>query len=239
MRLRFGDFVLDFERRQLLRGAQPVEMSPKAFQLLSLLVKKRPRALGKDEILESLWPGTFVSEGNLASLVNEIRHALGEKGRDSGSIRTVHGFGYAFGREAMAEPEEEVRVRAVAPRHRLVWGQRVILLSEGENLMGRSSDLPVWIGHPSVSREHARIVVAGDRAELEDLGSKNGTWVGPARLTGRHLLSNGEQVRVGRVLVTYFNSLGERHEDTQTDSGSASGKVRGWREEGQAAKRPN
>ncbi|MCK6682676.1 MAG: winged helix-turn-helix domain-containing protein, partial [Thermoanaerobaculia bacterium] len=137
MRLRFGDFVLDFERRQLLRGAQPVEMSPKAFQLLSLLVKKRPRALGKDEILESLWPGTFVSEGNLASLVNEIRHALGEKGRDSGSIRTVHGFGYAFGREAMAEPEEEVRVRAVAPRHRLVWGQRVILLSEGENLMGR------------------------------------------------------------------------------------------------------
>lgn len=219
MRLRFGAFTFDDGRRLLFRGPAPVELSPKAFQLLGLLLMKRPSALSKAEILDTLWPGTFVSEGNLASLVNEIRQGLGEKARASGSIRTVHGFGYAFDQEVTEEAED----RSAPARHRLLWGQRVILLSEGENLIGRTTDAPIWIGHESVSRAHARVIVTGNLAELEDLGSKNGTWRGEERLTQILTLTDGDEFRVGRVTLTYHNSLADGRDDTVTDMGWKSG----------------
>ena len=94
----FGPFTLDNESRQLLSGEalQPVHLSPKAYELLRVLVDTRPRAVAKRELHERLWPSTFVSEATLASLVAELRDALGERGREAHFIRTVHGFGYAF-----------------------------------------------------------------------------------------------------------------------------------------------
>src|SRR6476659_8440801 len=77
----FGHFVLDGSRRQLLRGDEPVHLSPKAFELLSLLVSDRPRAIAKAEIHERIWTTTFVSESTLATLIAEIRTALGDDGR--------------------------------------------------------------------------------------------------------------------------------------------------------------
>jgi len=95
--LAFGPFILDTDARQLLREpAQPVHLSRKAFDLLCVLVAERPKVLTKAELHEHLWPSTFVSEATLASLVRELRTALGEHGRDGSYIRTVHGFGYAF-----------------------------------------------------------------------------------------------------------------------------------------------
>lgn len=219
MRLRFRDFTFDGSRRLLFRGLTPVDLSPRAFQLLGYLLEKRPAAIRKAEILETLWPGIFVSEGNLASLVNEIRQALGEKARESGSIRTIHGFGYAFDREVT----EAAEGRPALTRHRIEWGQRVIALLEGENLIGRTPDVPVSIGHESVSRRHARVVVSGDHAVLEDLGSKNGTWLGEERVTQSRTLSDGDEFRVGRITVCYHASPGDRSDDTVTDLGTRSG----------------
>ena len=73
MRVRFGPYVLELESRQLLRGDDVVHLSPKAFDLLSMLVSNRPKALSKSDLQERLWPGTFVVEKNLANLVGEIR----------------------------------------------------------------------------------------------------------------------------------------------------------------------
>lgn len=92
----FGDFVLDRDIRQLIRGGVPVSLSPKAFQLLGLLVESYPRALSKTELQDRLWPGTFVVEKNLTNLVSEIREALGDDPATPCFIRTVHRFGYAF-----------------------------------------------------------------------------------------------------------------------------------------------
>lgn len=92
----FGDFVLDRDTRQLIRGDVPVSLSPKALQLLGLLVESHPRALSKTELQERLWPGTFVVEKNLTNLVSEIREALGDDPATPRFIRTVHRFGYAF-----------------------------------------------------------------------------------------------------------------------------------------------
>lgn len=113
MPLRFGDFVLDESRRQLLRAGEPVRLSPKAFQLLSTLALARPRAMSKVELQEKLWPDTYVTEGNLANLVAELRSALGDDRARSQFIRTLYGFGYAF----TATVEEEGFDDKVVPPH--------------------------------------------------------------------------------------------------------------------------
>jgi DNA-binding winged helix-turn-helix (wHTH) protein len=95
-RVTFGEFVLDPDTRELLRGNTPVPLSPKAFQLLAVLVENRPKALSKSDLQERLWPGTFVVEKNLTNLVTEIRAALGDDASDPVFVRTVHRFGYAF-----------------------------------------------------------------------------------------------------------------------------------------------
>ena len=102
MQVSFGDFVLDSDSRELRRGPEPVRLSPKALQLLQILVTGRPKALSKADLQNRLWPDTFVVEKNLANLISEIREALGEDPLDPRFIRTVPRYGYAF-RDLAAE----------------------------------------------------------------------------------------------------------------------------------------
>jgi TolB-like protein/DNA-binding winged helix-turn-helix (wHTH) protein len=109
----FGEFELDQERRQLLRSGEPVPLEPKAYELLSLLLERRPRALSRAQIRDVIWPGTFVSESTLAVVVNGIRHALGDDARAPRFIRTVHGFGYAFCGEARMAGDAQAALEAI------------------------------------------------------------------------------------------------------------------------------
>jgi TolB-like protein/DNA-binding winged helix-turn-helix (wHTH) protein/Tfp pilus assembly protein PilF len=92
----FGDFTLDESRRQLLRDGEAIHLPPKAFQLLSILIEESPRAVSKKDLQERLWPDTFVTEGNLATAVADLRSALGDDRREPRFIRTLYGFGYSF-----------------------------------------------------------------------------------------------------------------------------------------------
>jgi TolB-like protein/DNA-binding winged helix-turn-helix (wHTH) protein/Tfp pilus assembly protein PilF len=110
----FGDFTLDESRRLVLRGVEPLHLSPKAFQLLSILIQESPKAVSKNELQERLWPETFVTEGSLANLVAELRSALGDDPKEPRYIRTLYGFGYAFAApiaEATAAPKPPKQVR--------------------------------------------------------------------------------------------------------------------------------
>jgi DNA-binding winged helix-turn-helix (wHTH) protein len=202
LRTRFGAFTLDTGTRQLLKDGDAVHLSPKAFELLSLLVGRRPQALGKDELQDHLWPDTFVSEANLPGLVQEIRRALGDDPRRQRFVRTLHGFGYAFG--AQADDEGGVPVRR-GPGRPTFWviADAPVALSEGENILGRDPDATVWFDRPGVSRRHARIVVSGDEATLEDLGSRNGTSLRGQRIAEPTALHDGDQIGLGSVSVTF------------------------------------
>lgn len=202
MTFRFGSFSLDSDARQLLRDGAEVALSPKAFQLLLLLVENRARALSRHELQQLLWPSTFVLETNLAGLVAEVRRALNDAAEKPTYVRTMHRFGYRFIGDVQATGAAPVSSGA-ALKYWLLWDTRQVPLTEGDNLVGRGVDASVWIDAPGVSRHHARIVVRKGEATLEDLGSKNGTYVGESRVTIPHRLVNGDQIRLGSVVLTF------------------------------------
>src|SRR5262245_31472006 len=103
VKVRFGEVRFDSEARHLSREGRDVHLSGKAFELLRLLLERRPAALSKAEIQEHLWPDTFVSEANLPTLVTEIRDAIDDDARQPRFVRTVHGFGYSFSGEVTDE----------------------------------------------------------------------------------------------------------------------------------------
>ncbi len=202
MAIVFADLALDVETRQLLRGGKDVHLSPKAFQLLELLVAERPRALTKAEIRDRLWPNTFVSESSLTGLVTTLRDALRDPARDPRLLRTVHGLGYAFC-GVVAEPAPRRKPAARQVRFRLTWEGGEVPLAEGENVLGRVEEAAAWIESASVSRRHARIVVSEGEARLEDLGSKNGTFLNGRRITSAVPLSDGDEIRLGLEVIRF------------------------------------
>ncbi len=115
MSFRFGDFDLDQERHLLLRSGRPVPLEPKAYELLVLLLERRPRALSRAQIRDVVWSGVVISESTLGGVVTSIRQALDDDPRRPRFIRTVHGFGYAFCGEVHGAGGERAEGAPVAP----------------------------------------------------------------------------------------------------------------------------
>ena len=206
MQVDFGEWRLDADARQLFRRNEAVHVSPKAFELLRLLVERRPRALSKAELHGAIWPGTFVSDASLAQLVSEIRAAIGDDAHEPRFLRTVHGFGYAFAGEAT-----NVRAHRPGPEGTGIscWlrvDNRDIILHEGENVLGRDPAATVRLESLRISRYHARIVISENQATLEDLGSKNGTFLGGERLGAPARLQHGDKIRVGPFVLAFHVS---------------------------------
>ena len=202
MTFRFGPFSLDSRTRQLLRDSREVSLSPKAFQLLLLLVENRSRAVSRQELHDWLWPSTFVLETNLAGLIAEIRRALKDTAEKPTFVRTMHRFGYWFIGD-VHQADAPIEAGGSAVMCWLVWATRQVPLTEGVNIVGRGTDASVWIDAPGVSRHHARIVVRRGEATLEDLGSKNGTYVGAHRVSIPRRLVDADQIRLGSVVITF------------------------------------
>jgi DNA-binding winged helix-turn-helix (wHTH) protein len=217
MRVHFGEWTVDLDARRLTRGPNPVHLSPKAFDTLKTLVEKRPRAVSKAEILESVWPGVFVSEASLTRVINEIRAALEDIARDGRVIRTIHSYGYSFVAAVEQDPPATDSSSSL-PRGvcLLVSATRTLILRQGEQLVGRDPGSAVWIDSPKVSWRHARIVASQGGATIEDLGSKNGTFVGDTRIEARVALRHGDEVRIGRVRFVF--RLEAARQATETDA---------------------
>jgi DNA-binding winged helix-turn-helix (wHTH) protein len=220
MTLRFGDFVLDSDARQLRRKDVEVRLSPKAFDLLRALVTRRPDVVSKRDLMALIWPDTFVVEANLNVVIAEIRRALGDDRQSPRFVRTVHGVGYAFcglasdvrdggtgttvregarsSADLKAAPSTGLRASCW-----LVLKHRTFPLSPGENLIGRDPRSAVWIEDESVSRRHALINVDADAATVEDLESTNGTFLNRGTIDGPAALQDGDIVRIGSIRLTF------------------------------------
>src|SRR5208283_2729800 len=123
---RFDEFELNPSGRALLRNGKPVVVSPKAFEVLTYLVANPGRVVTKEELLQAVWPDSFVEEGNLAQHISWLRKALGDR---ASYIATVPGRGYQFTAKVQAEsppalvPDQEtgdITVQRVRERTHMV-----------------------------------------------------------------------------------------------------------------------
>jgi DNA-binding winged helix-turn-helix (wHTH) protein len=197
-----GDLLLDSSTRQLLRGDDELKLSPKAFDFLALLISERPRVVTKAELHERLWAGVFVSDASVAMVASEVRSALGESARAPRRIRTSHGHGYAFQGDVRLDASDSPS----ATSHWLMIGERVAPLREGDNIVGRDPGVDVWIDSPNASRRHARLRVTGATVTVEDLGSKNGTFIGEIKVTAAVSVGDGEALLFGSTSSVYRQS---------------------------------
>jgi DNA-binding winged helix-turn-helix (wHTH) protein len=204
MKVRFGDFQFDSEQRVLLQGETSLPLSPKALQVLELLLRERPRALAKTELQDRVWPDTFVLEANLPNLIAEIRRGLDDTRRPYRYVRTVHGFGYSF-----CGAVEDLDPARAAPSpsafvYRVRWDAGSAALRDGEHVLGRDPRADVQLDATSVSRYHARLRLSDGHVVIEDMGSRNGTFVRGERIASRApiALRDGERIGLGGVSVT-------------------------------------
>lgn len=208
MRVRFGSFEFDSATRELRRlptvarsaeagEGSRVHLSPKSFDLLAILIERRPALVTKSELQDLLWPDTVVLEANLGNAVAEIRKALGDDPRSPRFVWTVSRRGYRFAADVDAAGAADAARAHGTVRWWLVWKDTIIPLAEGANVVGRSPNSDIWLDAASVSREHGRIVIAGGRATVEDRGSTNGTFLDGVRLETSHPLVDGNMVTFG------------------------------------------
>jgi len=215
MRYQFGDFTLDLAQQELRRGDGPVHLTPKAMQLLEYLIDQRPNVVSRQMLFARLWPDVIVQEANLKNRVADLGQALDDHGRQGRFLRTVHGRGYAFTNNIV---ESKGGGRSGSARLVIFFHERRrIILSAGENILGRDEDSDAMLDDPQVSRHHARVVIDPDRVTIEDLGSKNGTFVRDERIEQPVELEDGDEVRLGSVLLVV--KIMRRDEDTATAEG--------------------
>jgi len=217
--VRFGDWTFDTDTRRLHRGIEDVHLTTKAFELLRLLIDARPRVLSKADLQDALWPGVFVSETNLFTLISEIRAAIEDDARHPRFIRTVHSVGYAFSGEANTLSGDATRPEAATASWVLVWEERQFPLVQGEHIIGRDLDVAVTLESTTVSRRHAKLHLSQSAATIEDLGSKNGTFVNDTRIVERTAVTDGDRIRIGS-LVTALRLLGPTS-STETEHAKA------------------
>jgi DNA-binding winged helix-turn-helix (wHTH) protein len=226
---RFGVFDLDVRTGELRKRGAVVRLQEQPFQVLAMLVERAGDLVARDELRQRLWSDSvFVAvDQALNNAVAKIRVALGDSAESPRFVETLERRGYRFiahvewsagrGDGQPAGLAESHRHRAAVVR--LTLDDRTITLGEGTHLIGRDPDLAVWIDAAVVSRSHARLVVRDGLVTLEDLGSRNGTFLNGAPLTAVSRLAHGDEVRVGTVPLVVHLSTGRT--PTRTVEGQA------------------
>ena len=118
MRYVFDTFVIDAAKRELIAAGTPLRVEPKVLDLLLYLIERRDRVVSKDELVNAVWQGRFISDAAISSSVAAARRALSDDGREQRYLRTAHGRGFRFvgslvevGSEASKESEAQGPLR--------------------------------------------------------------------------------------------------------------------------------
>jgi TolB-like protein/DNA-binding winged helix-turn-helix (wHTH) protein len=125
---RFGDHVLDIERRELRRGAERVALEPQVFDLLVYLVRNRGRVVSKDDLIDSVWGGRIVSDSALTTRLNAARKAVGDSGAAQRIIRTVQRKGFIGEVNEDGESAARVDLAPAAMEPLIATGLSIVVL---------------------------------------------------------------------------------------------------------------
>jgi DNA-binding winged helix-turn-helix (wHTH) protein len=192
-----GRWQVDPAACELHDGETVVRLRPKVMDLLAVFARNPSEVLSKHCLLDLVWSDVTVGDASLTVAVGELRDALGDDPERPEFIETIPRRGYR-----LIAPVSSLDADCVRPGGSRFWltGAGIeLVLRQGENLVGRAPEAHIRIESPKVSRNHARITVDGDTAVVEDLGSKNGTFVGDSRIEGPTPLAHGDHLRLGQL----------------------------------------
>jgi len=167
------------------------------YELLDVLIRRRPAVVTNEELDELLWPQVYVARTSLTRLVSELRAVLGDTPRDSRIIRTVYKVGYAFCADVTCLPS----ARSSPATIEVLWRKEVFPLTDGEHIAGRGAECSLVIDGTTVSRRHARMTVSHGVARIEDLDSTNGTHVNGTRISTPTRLAAGDEFALGSEVL--------------------------------------
>ena len=192
-----GRWQVDPAACELRNGDSVIRLRPKLMDLLAAFARNPGEVLSKHCLLDRVWADVTVGDASLTVAVGELREALGDLPEEPTYIETISRRGYRL-IASVSYPAVSTN-QAEASRYWLTGAGVELVLQQGENLIGRSPVACVRIDSPKVSRNHARITIDGDTAFVEDLGSKNGTFVGDTRIEVPTPLAHGDQLRLGQL----------------------------------------
>ncbi len=196
MRYVFGEFVLSPARRQLIRAGREVDVAPRTFDLLLLLVRRRDEAVSRREIFDLVWSDVVVSDGALTQAVRTLRRALGDDPRTSRYVRTVSRYGYQFVFPEVVEGDDGVALS--------VAGQaRAVTVSEPPNGFDAA-----WAELVSDAPDEARLAAAEvlHTLDTDEAVARLGNELGSARARALLRDARWEVPHAGEVPI-----LGQPH----------------------------
>ena len=200
---RLEDWVVEPRLGRMTRGQVVVRLRPRVMELLVLFAERAGEVVSKREIVDRVWSSGFVADNTIVHCVNELREALGDASEAPRCLQTIPRRGYRVVARVQPLGKNEEPPRVDTARYELVAKGWSAFLVDGENLIGRGGDARIVTESARVSRHHARILVSRDGVVIEDLGSKNGTFVGERRIDAPTPLTDGDEVRIGDVSLQF------------------------------------
>jgi DNA-binding winged helix-turn-helix (wHTH) protein len=197
-RFEVGEWVVEPMLYRITRGDEVRHIRPRAMGVLECLAEARGAVVTRQRITDRVWRTEYVTTNALTHVVAELRTSLGDDADRPMFIETIPRRGYRLvapvsfpGEPKSAAPGEASIVTLLAE------DGAVIELQAGANLIGRASDAAIRIDTSEVSRRHAVITVDGPLATIEDLGSKNGTFLRGRRLDAPARLADADEITIG------------------------------------------
>jgi eukaryotic-like serine/threonine-protein kinase len=174
----FGPFQVNPEKEILLRAGEPVQLTPKTFQILLVLVRHSNELVSKEDLMKTVWPDTFVEEANLSRNIFLLRKALGERPQDHRYVVTVPGRGYRFAEKVNLIADEELSI--VAADHSKVeveveetrpWGWIALA---GILVVAVAAGGFWFLGRRSLGHDHPGVLSKTDTLVLADFANSTG-----------------------------------------------------------------
>jgi DNA-binding winged helix-turn-helix (wHTH) protein len=199
---RLGDWIVQPGLCRISHGGQTVHLRPKVMEVLVCLAGSAGKLVTRQALIDTVWAREFISDSALARAVFELRRGLGDDGPSPRYVETIAKRGYRLTAPVTPGSEPDEIAAALSP-FVVVVGEREVRLCEGENVVGRGADARVRLDSSAASRCHARIVVSGNTATIEDMGSKNGTEVDGRSIAAPTILTDRAVIWIGNVAVTF------------------------------------
>jgi DNA-binding winged helix-turn-helix (wHTH) protein len=187
--------------------------------VLLCLARYSGNLVTRQDLIDTVWASQFISDNTLTHAIAELRSALGDDAKSPFYIETIHRRGYRLLVGASEADATQKAATGKPPSFHVITSDRSVRLATGENLIGRIPWATVTIDSLQVSRRHAQIFVDGSSALLEDLGSKNGTYLNGCPLEAPAYLADGDRIGLGShvVVLQLVATVTTEEGDTPTD----------------------